>query len=86
MVKTEIKWRFYFFLKKECLNGLERFCTSCAIGYCEKAIRFCENTECEDCLVAIEGLEHRTRYEKEVEHVPCADNLIFELANGRTLD
>lgn len=52
----------------------------------KKAIHFCENTECEDCLVAIEGLEHRTRYEKEVEHVPCADNLIFELANGRTLD
>lgn len=52
----------------------------------KKAIHFCENTECEDCLVAIEGLEHRTRYEKEVEHVPCVDNLIFELANGRTLD
>lgn len=52
----------------------------------KKAIHFCENTECEDCLVAIEELEHRTRYEKEVEHVPCVDNLIFELANGRTLD
>ena len=52
----------------------------------KKAIHFCENTECEDCLIAIEGLEHRTRYEKEVEHVPCVDNLIFELANGRTLD
>ena len=52
----------------------------------KKAIHFCEHTECEDCPVAIEGLEHRTRYEKEVEHVPCVDNLIFELVNGRTLD
>ena len=52
----------------------------------KKAIHFCEHTECEDCPVAIEGLERRTRYEKEVEHVPCVDNLIFELANGRTLD
>ena len=52
----------------------------------KKAIHFCEQTECEDCPVAIEGLEHRTRYEKEVEHVPCVDNLIFELVNGRTLD
>ena len=52
----------------------------------KKAIHFCEHTECEDCPVAIERLEHRTRYEKEVEHVPCADNLIFELVNGRILD
>ena len=52
----------------------------------EKAVRFCENVECEDCPVAIEGLEHRTRHDKQDEHVPCVDNLIFELANGRTLD
>ena len=52
----------------------------------KKAIHFCEHTECEDCLIDIEGLEYRTRYEKEVEHVPCVDNLIFELVNGRTLD
>lgn len=52
----------------------------------EQAVYFCENTECENCPIAIEGLEHRTQYEKEVEHIPCVDNLVFELANGRTLD
>lgn len=52
----------------------------------EQAVYFCENTECENCPIVIEGLEHRTQYEKEVEHIPCVDNLVFELANGRTLD
>ena len=52
----------------------------------KEAIYFCEHTECENCPIAIEGLEHRTRYDKQDEHVPCVDNLIFELANGRTLD
>lgn len=52
----------------------------------KKAIHFCERTECENCFIAIEEIDHRTRYEKEVEHIPCADNLIFELANGRTLN
>lgn len=52
----------------------------------EQAIHFCADTECENCPVAIEGLEHRTQYEKEVEHIPCVDNLVFELANGRTLN
>ena len=52
----------------------------------EQAIYFCKNTECENCPIAIEGLEHRTQYEKEVEHIPCVDNLVFELANGKTLD
>lgn len=52
----------------------------------EQAVYFCENTECENCPIAIEGLEHRTQYEKEVEHIPCVDNLVFELANGRILD
>ena len=52
----------------------------------KKAIYFCENTECEDCPIYINDIEHRTQYEKEVMHIPCADNLIFELANGRTLD
>lgn len=34
----------------------------------------------------INDIDHRTRREKEVEHIPCVDNLVFELANGRTLD
>ena len=52
----------------------------------KKAIHFCEHTECKNCPIYINGIEHRTRHEKEVEHVPCVDNLIFELANGRRLD
>lgn len=52
----------------------------------EKAIYFCENAECEDCPIYINDIDHRTQYEKEVMHVPCVDNLIFELANGRTLN
>lgn len=52
----------------------------------EKAIHFCESTECEDCPIHINDIDHRTRHEKEVEHIPCVDNLVFELANGRTLD
>lgn len=52
----------------------------------KKAIHFCENVECEDCPIYINDIEHRTQYEKEVMHVPCVENLIFELANGRTLD
>jgi len=52
----------------------------------EQAIQFCKNTECENCFIAIEEIDHRTRHEKTVEHIPCVDNLVFELANGRTLD
>ena len=52
----------------------------------EKAIRSCENVECKDCPIYINDIEHRTQYEREVMHVPCVENLIFELANGRTLD
>lgn len=52
----------------------------------EKAIQFCEDTPCENCPIAIEEIEHRSDYEKNVLHVPCVDNLIFELANGRTLN
>ena len=53
----------------------------------EKAIRFCENVECENCPIYINDIEHRTQYEREVMHIPCVDNLIYELAvNKRTLD
>ena len=52
----------------------------------EQAIHFCENTKCEDCTIGINDIDHRTQYEKEVEHIPCVDNLVFELENGRTLD
>lgn len=49
------------------------------------AIYFCEHTECKNCFIVSERLEHRTQHDKQDEHVPCVDNLIFELANGRTL-
>lgn len=52
----------------------------------KEAIHFCENTECLDCPIYINNIEHRTRHDKQDEHVPCVDNLIFELANGRTLN
>ena len=52
----------------------------------EQAIHFCENTECEDCPIHINDIHHHTQYEKEVEHIPCVDNLVFKLENGRTLD
>ena len=53
----------------------------------EKAVRFCENNECPDCPIYINDIEHRTQYEREVMHIPCVDNLIYELAvNKRTLD
>lgn len=52
----------------------------------EQAVHFCENTECLDCPIHINDIDYRTQYEKEVEHIPCVDNLIFELANGRILD
>lgn len=52
----------------------------------KKAVRFCERTECIDCPIHINDIDHRTQYEKEVMHIPCVENLIFELANGRTLD
>lgn len=52
----------------------------------EQAVYFCENAECLDCPIYINDIDHRTQYEKEVEHIPCVDNLVFELANGKTLD
>lgn len=44
-----------------------------------KAIKFCESHECVDCLIHINDIEHRTEHDKCDEHVPCVDNLIYEL-------
>lgn len=67
-----------------CWEEYIKFATSKVV---EKAVRFCENTECEDCPIYINDIEHRTQYEREVMHIPCVDNLIYELAvNKRTLD
>lgn len=57
-----------------------------SLSIAKKAVHFCEETECLDCPIYINDIDHRTRYEKEVMHIPCVENLIFELANGRTLD
>ena len=53
----------------------------------KKAIHFCEHTECENCPIYFNDIEHRTQHDKQDEHVPCVDNLIFELfINKRTLN
>lgn len=64
----------------------ENFRGFVSIKVVEQAVHFCKNTECLDCPIYINDIDYRTRYEKEVEHIPCVDNLVFELANGRTLD
>ena len=67
-----------------CWEEYIKFANSKLVG---KAVRFCENVECEDCPIYINDIEHRTQYEREVMHIPCVDNLIYELAvNKRTLD
>lgn len=45
----------------------------------KKAIKFCESHECVECLIHINDIEHRTEYDKCCEHIPCVDNLIYEL-------
>lgn len=45
----------------------------------KKAIKFCESHECMDCPVYINDIKHRTDHDKCCEHVPCVDNLIYEL-------
>lgn len=52
-------------------------CASRSTG--KKAVEFCETHECVDCLVYINDIEHRTEYDKCYEHIPCVDNLIYEL-------
>ena len=49
----------------------------------EKAVRFCESVECEDCPIYINDIEYRTQYEREVMHIPCVDNLIYELVKEK---
>ena len=45
----------------------------------KEAVEFCEETECEDCPVAIEDREDwRTQYEKTMLHFPCCLNLVDE--------
>ena len=45
----------------------------------KKAIEFCESHACVDCPICINDIEHRTAYDKCCEHIPCVDNLIYEL-------
>ena len=42
----------------------------------KESVELCENTECENCPIAIENLEQRTEFEKKVLHYPCCLNLI----------
>lgn len=49
----------------------------------KKAIQFCENTECENCCITIEELDHRSEYEKSIMQIPCVENLLFELVKEK---
>ena len=43
----------------------------------QQAIEFCETIiDCKYCPIYIYDLEKRSKYEKEVEHVACFENLI----------
>ncbi len=42
----------------------------------KEAVDYCEKHECENCPIAIEGIEQRTKYEIEILHYPCCLNLI----------
>lgn len=52
----------------------------------KKAVQFCENTECENCRIAIEGIDRRSEYEKTIIQIPCVENLLFELVKEKILD
>ena len=49
----------------------------------KKVVQFCEDTECENCRIAIEGLDHRSEYEKSIMQIPCVENLLFELVKEK---
>lgn len=52
----------------------------------KRAVQFCENTECENCRIAIEEIDRRSEYEKTIMQIPCVENLLFELAKEKILD
>ena len=49
----------------------------------KKVVQFCEDTECENCRIAIEGLDYRSEYEKSIMQIPCVENLLFELVKEK---
>lgn len=49
----------------------------------KRAVQFCENTQCEDCPIAIEGIDYRSEYEKVIMQIPCVENLLFQLAKEK---
>ena len=43
----------------------------------QQAVQFCETIiDCQYCPIYIYDLDKRSKYEKEVGHVPCCENLI----------
>ena len=43
----------------------------------QQAIEFCETIiDCKYCPIYIYDLDKRSKYEKEMQHVPCFENLI----------
>lgn len=43
----------------------------------DEAVEFCESMiNCNYCPIKIYGLDRRSRYQKEIEHMMCCENLI----------
>ena len=42
----------------------------------DEAVRFCASIECKYCPIYIYDIEKRSRYEKEMLHTPCCENLV----------
>ena len=43
----------------------------------DEAVEFCESMiNCAYCPIKIYGLDRRSRYQKEIEHMMCCENLI----------
>lgn len=44
----------------------------------KEAVEFCEEHECEECVIHKKELNIRTIHEKRILHVPCCANLVDE--------
>lgn len=40
------------------------------------AIRLCEVISCEECPVVLNNYDKQTPFQKELQHIPCCDNLM----------
>ena len=42
----------------------------------DEAVKFCEEHDCEECPVHLNGLDKRTEFDKVVGAVACCENLV----------